>query len=305
MKNLIYFLGVVLIVFPSCEQNSHHQDIQSEMVVFKPSDQNPLFTGTGENTWDKNIRERGYILFDDGIYKMWYTGYNGGDRSVKYLGYATSKDGFEWNRYSNHPIYDGNWTEDVFVIKHAGKYIMAAEGMDDIAHLLISVDGIQWQELGNLQIFKTTGEKIDPGPYGTPTLYFENDIWYLFYERNDLGIWLAKSETADLITWKNIQDDPVIALGPDQYDQYQVALNQIVKYKGLYYAYYHSTGVPDYSVWTSNVAVSDDLIHWEKYQKNPIVKGNFSSNILVPDEHQSRLYTMHPDVRVYFPEVKE
>ena len=291
---------LVFMVFFSCEKNTKHDDFPSEMVKFVPSNRNPLFTGTGKDTWDKHIRERGYILHDEGIYKLWYTGYNGSDTSIKYLGYATSKDGFNWTRYPDNPVFNKKWTEDVQVIKNQGQYLMVAEGRNDVAHLLKSADGIHWQEQGNLQIFKSNGEKI-AGPYGTPVLWHENDKWYLFYERNDMGVWLAKSISHDLLSWQNVQDDPVLSLGPDEYDQYQIALDQIVKYRGLYYGYYHASGVKDYSLWTSNVAVSRDLIHWQKYEKNPIVSGNYSSPILVYDGNQYRLYTMHPDVRVYFP----
>jgi len=47
--------------------------------------------------------------------------------------------------------------------------------------------------------------------------------------------------------------------------------------------------------------VSDDLIHWRKYPGNPIVDADKSSGIVIDDGQQYRLYTMHPDVRVYFP----
>ena len=46
-----------------------------ELVQFTPIPQNPVFTGTGTNTWDTKIRERGFILKEDGIYHMWYTGF--------------------------------------------------------------------------------------------------------------------------------------------------------------------------------------------------------------------------------------
>ncbi|MCK5471034.1 MAG: glycosylase, partial [Cyclobacteriaceae bacterium] len=82
----------------------------SELIDFIPIEQNPVFTGTGTDTWDKMIRERGYILREDGIYKMWYTGYSGIDAATKYLGYATSEDGIDWQRYSENPIFDEYWT---------------------------------------------------------------------------------------------------------------------------------------------------------------------------------------------------
>jgi len=44
------------------------------------------------------------------------------------------------------------------------------------------------------------------------------------------------------------------------------------------------------------------VYHWKKYPKNPIVSGgDKSSGILVHDGTQYRLYTMHPNVWVFFP----
>jgi hypothetical protein len=59
-----------------------------KMVHFVPYKNNPVFTGTNTNTWDKKIRERGYVLFENGIYKMWYTGYNDEKIDTRFLGYA-------------------------------------------------------------------------------------------------------------------------------------------------------------------------------------------------------------------------
>ena len=73
-----------------------NEEFPNALVEFVPYKANPIFKGTGTNTWDKQIRERGYIIFEKGIYKMWYTGYNGDDTVTKYLGYATSKDGIHW-----------------------------------------------------------------------------------------------------------------------------------------------------------------------------------------------------------------
>ena len=274
------------------------------MVEFTPYKANPVFQGTGTDTWDKQIRERGFILKEGGEYKMWYTGYTE-DSEPMYLGYATSDDGINWSRYSDEPIFNGKWTEDMFVFKDGGKYYMYAEGTHDIAHLLTSADGVNWEEQGDLVILETSGEPI-PGPYGTPAVWIEDEIWYLFYERNDLGIWLATSE--DKKTWMNVQDEPVIMMGPEAYDEGAVAANQVVKHEGKYYLYYHGSSNPDWAdpnanaLWTSNVAVSRDLVNWEKYPENPIVEGDHSSPILVFDGEKNRLYTMHDKVWLYFAE---
>lgn len=188
------------------------------------------------------------------------------------------------------------------VINADSIYYMFAEGKDDIAHMLTSKDGITWNEKGNIDIRKTSGEPIDKGAYGTPTAWYENGTWYLFYERGDLGVWLATSK--DMNIWTNVQDDPVLALGPGAYDKYAVAMNQVIKYNGKYYAYYHASDTKEWKEWSTNIAVSDDLIHWKKYAHNPILKNNRSSGIVINDGKGYRLYTMHPDVNVFLPAEK-
>jgi sucrose-6-phosphate hydrolase SacC (GH32 family) len=259
----------------------------AELTGFVPYKNNPVFSGSGTDTWDQKIRERGYILREDGIYYMWYTGYKGDEAVEKHLGLATSTDGLVWTRYKDNPVYDTGWVEDMSVIKHDGFYYMFAEGRGDTAHLLTSTDRIHWQEKGQLDIRKSNGEPLDKGSFGTPAIWYEDGIWYLFYERDDLGIWLAVS--TDMKVWTNKLDGPVIKMGPENYDQFAVAMDQIIKYNGRYYGYYHATEFKDWHEWTSCVAMSADLIHWEKYSKNPIMREMY------------RLYTMHPEVCAHFP----
>lgn len=308
MKQLTKFLlaGVLMAGVFACnsKKNAAEEEFPSELVAFTPYENNPVFAGTGTDTWDKKIRERGYILFEDDIYKLWYTGYNRDLAQECFLGYATSPDGVNWKRYSENPIHDTKWTEDVQVVKEGDNYYMYAEGDDDVAHLLTSADGIQWEEQGDLTILTTKGDTLS-GPYGTPTVWVEDGDWYLFYERTDTAVWLAKS--TDKINWINVQDEPVLEPGPDQYDIGAVAADQIVKYKEKYYMYYHATPRPDWQeanrpgpvTWNSNVAMSTDLIHWTKYPGNPLVEGDLSSPVLVFDGEKPTLYTMHPSVHKF------
>lgn len=275
------------------------------LIDFVPYQSEPVFTGSDSDTWDKYIRERGFILFEEGVFKLWYTGYNGSDEDPKYLGYATSKDGIHWDKDPNNPIFKERWTEDIFVLKNDGLYYMYAEGKNDIAHLLSSEDGLHWDDQGDLNIRKkANGEKV-AGPYGTPTVWVEDGKWYLFYECNDEAIWLATSN--DHKNWVNVQDEPVMKKGPGKYDAGAIAADQIIKYDGNYYMYYHAS-VTDWQssvAWSSNIAMSKDLVHWTKYDQNPIVSGDHSSPIVVLNQGSYWLYTMHPGVCLYMPEVSE
>jgi predicted GH43/DUF377 family glycosyl hydrolase len=275
-----------------------------ELVDFVAEPKTPVFTGAGPGHWDARIRERGWILRENGLYRMWYTGYDAKGSMMK-LGYATSPDGVHWTRYEKNPIYDLHWVEDMMVVPYQGRYYMFAEGLADRAQLLVSEDGLNWTRLGQLDVRRKNGEPIEPGPYGTPTAWVENGVWYLFYERRDLGIWLATS--SDMKVWTNAQDEPVIGLGPGAYDKEQVALNQIVKYHGRYYAYYHGAGAPlpdsQTRLWCTCVATSTDLVQWEKYAGNPLfpIEENKSSGILVDAGGRFLLYTMHDQVYRHVP----
>lgn len=305
MKNkLIFYPIIIALLFIQCSQIKKSVVIGDTLFPkvlthFVPYQANPLFIGGDSTTWDHQIRERGYILHEKGIYHLWYTGYSKKDPR-KFLGYATSKDGIQWGRFQGNPIVNSNWVEDVFVLKSKNTYYLFAEGQGDTAHMLTSTDRIHWQEKGNLDIRNTDGSAISKGAFGTPTVYVNKGVWYLFYERDDRGIWLATSN--NLKTWTNVQDTPVIKMGPDDYDQYAVAMNQVIKYKGHYYGYYHASAYKDWHEWSTNIAVSTDLIHWNKYNKNPILKNNQSSGIVIKDHKKFRLYTMHRRVNLYIPE---
>ncbi|PWJ55268.1 glycosyl hydrolase family 43 [Dyadobacter jejuensis] len=304
MKLSSLFAGVALLAASLCLVccGPAEEKFPEELVQFKPYAKNPIFEGTGNpENWDEVIRERGYILKEQDQYYMWYTGYTKATgEEMKYLGLATSDDGLSWTRYSENPIHTTLWIEDMCVIKEGKTYYMFAESKDDIAHMLTSNDRINWNDQGYLDIRMKDGTPLPKGPYGTPTVWKENDTWYLYYERNDAAIWLATSE--DLKVWTNVQDTPVLDAGPEAYDAFAVAMNKIIQYKGYYYAYYHASAFEDWHEWTTNIAVSKDLIHWEKYAGNPILGNNMSSGFPLFDGQQYRFYTMHPDVRVYFPE---
>lgn len=273
-----------------------------ELVHWTPLVDQPVFTGAGPGHWDVKIRERGCILKVGDQWRMWYTGYDGTREGQKYLGLATSSDGIQWNRSPHNPIYKEHWVEDVCVVQHEGAFYMVAEGLNDQAQLLTSTDGMTWTRIGQLDVRLADGSPIPPGPYGTPTLWIENGTWYLFYERRDLGVWLAKS--TDRKVWTNVQDEPVLKPGPQAYDHDLIALNQILRYQDRYFAVIHGAAhEPQPRLWATGLATSTDLIHWEKYGGNPLrpVAENKSSGQLVPVGQGFRLYTLHDRVEVHGP----
>jgi len=288
---------------PGNETKPVSAEFPGELVRFKPYSGNPVLTAAEKGAWDSQIRERGWVLRDGNAWRLWYTGYDGTPTGQRKLGLATSADGLKWTRSPDNPLFDQIWVEDMQVLRDGNAYQMFAEGPNNSSCRLTSPDGIHWQQVGALDIRLKNGKPIPPGPYGTPTVWQEQGKWYLFYERFDAGVWLATS--TDRKVWTNLQDEPVLNRGPEPYDNVMIALNQIIKHRGRYYAYYHGSATPEKPrLWCTCVAVSSDLIHWKKYAGNPLLPmaDNRSSGMVVPDGDRFRLYTMHDRVDVYFSE---
>ena len=277
-------------------------DFPADLAQFEPVPVvNPVFKAAGPGHWDVKIRERGWIIREADGYHLWYTGYDGTREGIKLLGYATSPDGVKWTRWPDNPLVRDQWIEDMMVVKDGDTYYMFAEGRGDQPHLFTSQDKIHWTRQGPLDIRYVDGKPLKPGVYGTPTAWLENETWFLFYERADLGVWLATSN--DTKVWTHVQDQPVLVPGPADYDKSLIALDQIIKRDGVYYAYYHGNNRARPRIWNTNVARSNDLRKWEKYSRNPIVPDK-SSGMIVFDGAKVRLYTMHEEVDLFAPREK-
>lgn len=298
-------LTIVAIVLCVFTQVTQAQDLPSALAEFKPIAANPVFAGE-PGQWDALIRERGWIMKDGDTYRLWYTGYDPDQQPLTMkLGYATSADGITWTRHPQNPIVDDIWVEDMMVVKRNDKFYMFAEGTNDQAQQLTSTDGIRWKRGGSLDVRNTNGDQISEGPFGTPTVVVKDGTWHLFYERRDAGIWLATS--TDRKVWTNVSDTPLLIPGPDKYDELMIAMNQIVRRNGKWYAVLHGTGTKTKPRdWCTYFAVSDDLRTWKKSDKGPVlpITDNKSSGVLVHDGERFRLYTMHAKVDLHMSTMK-
>src|SRR5664279_5093229 len=84
-------------------------EFPDELAHFQAVTKEAIFAGTGKDTWDQKIRERSYIRHEGKTWCLWYDGYNDHRTPTHFLGYATSKDGWQWQRRSEKPIYDQSW----------------------------------------------------------------------------------------------------------------------------------------------------------------------------------------------------
>ncbi len=296
--NIIFRAVVLTLMLLAAFVQGHFALAQELPRLFVPEREDALFAGQ-HNAWDKLIRERGWIMHEQGVWKLWYTGYDPDQTpSLRLLGYATSVDGLHWKRHPQNPLISDLWVEDMMIVRDGDTLYMFAEGAEDQAQLLSSPDGIKWTRIGTLDIRLTDGQPIPAGPFGTPVALKNTDGWWLFYERRDQGIWLARS--TDMKVWTNVQDDPVMQPGPN-YDSQMMAMNQLVRVEDRYVAVLHgSDDTEKPRQWVTYLAESKDLLHWEK-APSPLThpEWNRSSGMLLRDHGRWLLYTTHARVDRY------
>ena len=84
-RSLLILLALVLAPVPC----SADELFPPELTKFEPIALNPVFTARGEGHWDVKHRERGWIVREGDLWRMWFTGYDGTKTGQRQLGYAT------------------------------------------------------------------------------------------------------------------------------------------------------------------------------------------------------------------------
>ncbi|MCA9103151.1 MAG: PEP-CTERM sorting domain-containing protein [Planctomycetales bacterium] len=166
------------------------------------------------------------------------------------------------------------------VWKDADTYYLVYEGAGqdtawpgDIA-LATSSDGVNFTKQGRILTHRAgTYEKAN---IGTPSLHKEGDTWYLYYhgfDGTDVQIGLATG--SDLATdMTRVQATPIIPTSAADWDSGTAGKRSRLIKEGDYYymAYEGSTDQPfDRASWSTGIARSLDLLHWEKLPQNPVI----------------------------------
>ncbi len=129
--------------------------------TFSKYGSNPVMTKGGSGYDFSGVRDP-YVLYEDGMFKMWYTGLNGGAESIAY---ATSSDGTSWTKYASNPVIaqPTDWATNDFgdpcVIIVNGQYWMYTSGGTTVNQqrvgLYFSDDGTSWTAHDTLPILSS------------------------------------------------------------------------------------------------------------------------------------------------------
>jgi beta-1,2-mannobiose phosphorylase / 1,2-beta-oligomannan phosphorylase len=146
--------------------------------------------------WEKTAVMSPHVIWDDQehLFKMWYSG--GDPSEPDAIGYATSKDGMNWIKNKNNPVFSANkqnkWERAKVagcqVIKRKHDYLMFYIGYSDPDHPQIgmarSKDGIaQWERYTGNPVIQPGSSGWDSyavyKPYAVPDP--DHNRWLLYY----------------------------------------------------------------------------------------------------------------------------
>jgi len=164
---------------------------------------NPVFTKGDSTSWEGHWIESPAVLYDNGTYKMWYTGVPY-DWRIR-IGYATSPDGITWTKYPNNPVvslgapgtWDDMWVGVPAVIKRDNHFeiwysaLSEADLINDRYDTIrigyaTSYDGINWTKYPGNPVLSTLTPPQNPavdsnGPWA-PDVVFDGTNYRMWYE---------------------------------------------------------------------------------------------------------------------------
>jgi len=163
--------------------------LSSDGLHWNKYSKNPVLTAGPANYDSLYVRYPG-VVYEDGTYKMWYTGHARLDPSntLSTINYATSIDGIHWIKYPGNPIIPANNPSFVGIVtartSAVGRldsvYLMATDFANGGISYAISNDGIRWNASGFLLSDSPSGSAWDAQTF-SPSIIINGSrilLWY-------------------------------------------------------------------------------------------------------------------------------
>lgn len=294
MKNYRTILASLLTVLFSCSSDTEPRQYWVKVTT-------PVLEKGTPYAYDFYAVSDCWILFDEGIFKMWYTG--GGavlpDETLRSrISYATSNDGVTWSKYENNPVLDvslNEWdslgveTVTVLVDESAPqpqRYKMwyAGQTFNDYRYEIgyaYSADGISWQKHPTAVLGVGDENEWDNCFLEGPSVIKDGTtykMWYAAYdcavtgETTDGKVNIGYATSTDGINWIKFTGNPVLTTTDGMWDGVYVQDPHVIKQNGRYHMWYGGADVEDNYFQQTGYASSDDGIHWQKSPRNPVLK---------------------------------
>lgn len=187
--------------------NSYRYDIgyavSSDGISWQKYGQPVLQIGSA-NEWDNGFLEGPSVILENGVYRMWYCGYdatvNGSPTDGQAnIGYAESTDGINWVKHPSNPVmtvspsgWDAIYVQDPHVILMNGQYHMwfggnEVDGYGQQVGYASSADGINWMKSpANPVLTKGGAGEWDRQTASFPSVLVQNGVYRMWYTGKDM-----------------------------------------------------------------------------------------------------------------------
>jgi len=223
--------------------------------------------------WESDWVDSPSVLYEAGVYKMWYQGCVGTQCS---LGYATSSDGMSWTRFAGNPVLMANaagWDQTLGnpVVVHDGNvYRMWYAGNGPLAIQIgyaTSPDGTTWTRYGSAPVFRGL-QSWDSAATSTPAVIKVGLEWVLYFSGHsgDFVYKVGRATSPDGINWNEDPLNPLMV--PDvSWESSRVHPGGVVAGPAGFEMFYTGNGL-DYD--QIGRATSPDGRVWTKDPGNPV-----------------------------------
>ena len=246
----------------------------SDGLSWSKHDGNPVLEPGDEGEWDSMYRGQAAMMKDDdGLYKTWYSGSDGG---IWQTGYATSTNGIDWAIYDNNPVLatgaEGSWDEQEAngpaVIKDGGIYQMWYHGCNaDYSICSIgyatSANGLDWVKHPGNPVLTGAGGEWDESYMFWPSVVKDGSTYKMWYLSLDGEIGLATSP--DGVSWTKYADNPVLSEG---WDGVEIKNHTVITDSGSFKMWLNSGTGASLGI---GYAESTDGISWTMSISNPVL----------------------------------
>jgi len=186
----------------------------------------------------------GYVLKEDGIYKMWH---GGGHDGISRGFYATSDDGINWVKHGVVLDVGGDGAKDetgaipCTVINENGRYRMWYVGKDDSRGRIMYAESSEWYKCGVVLDIGESGAP-DSSRLNNPYVIKDNDTYKMWYDGSSGSQpRICYAESADGITWEKHG----IVLDVDDGDEsLRVKAPCVLKEESVYKMWYTAASEP-------------------------------------------------------------
>ena len=242
---------------------------------------NPIITSSG-NYYDYYAVAQPVVLYDEGIYKMWYHGLAGGGGQA-YILYSVSSDGINWTPTSSNPVlspgnygsWDSHHVSPGAVIKEGGVYKMYYCGFSNENNswhvgYATSLDGISWEKYSQPILFGSYGWEYQ---IIVSSVIKKDNTYFLYYTGRNLPSYkIGVATSSDGINWTKYPGNPIL-VNDTPWELDGILDASVVNLNGSLKMVYMNSGSTGFGS-----ATSVNGLNWVKSQGNPFFTNENTSN---------------------------